>query len=122
MPGRQKIVAVVDDDPSVSKAIHRLLSALGFRVETMDSAHAFLASSAVTEADCLLLDIHLGSTSGLDLRRQLRLSGCTIPVIFMTAFDDEQTRSNALAAGCIAYLPKPFLAHMLVEAITKATG
>jgi len=122
MPERQKIVAVVDDDPSMSKAIHHLLSALDFRVETLDSAEALLASSAVNEADCLVLDVHLGSTSGLELRRQLALSGSTIPVIFMTAYDDEQTRREAVAAGCVAYLPKPFQAHVLVEAITKATG
>jgi FixJ family two-component response regulator len=122
MPERQKIVAVVDDDPSTLKAIYRLLNALGFQVETLASAEAFLASPAIREADCLLLDIHLGSMSGLELRRQLTTSGWTIPVIFMTAYDDEQTRSEALAAGCSAYLPKPFRAHVLVEAITKATS
>ena len=72
------------------------------------------------KVDCLLLDIHLGGLSGIGLRRRLDASGSTLPVIFMTALDDEATRGQALRAGCIAYLQKPVLARALMDAIDKA--
>jgi FixJ family two-component response regulator len=122
VPIRQKIVAVVDDDPGMLKAIGRLLAAHGFRVEASPSAEAFLASGASEYADCLLLDIQLGQMSGLELRRQLATSGCTIPVIFITAVEDENTRREALKAGCAGYLRKPFPSHLLFAAIEKALG
>ncbi|SDR64285.1 Response regulator receiver domain-containing protein [Rhizobiales bacterium GAS113] len=122
MPIRQKIVAVVDDDRSMLKAIERLLGARGFRVEVSLSAEAFLASGASEYADCLLLDIQLGQMSGLELRRQLAKCGCTIPVIFITAVDAESTRQEALKAGCAGFLRKPFPSHLLFAAIQKALG
>jgi FixJ family two-component response regulator len=122
VPIRQKIVAVVDDDPGMLKAIERLLSASGFRVKASPSAEAFLASTASQDADCLVLDIQLDGISGLELRRLLTNSGCTVPVIFITAFDDERTRQEALKAGCVDFLRKPFPAHCLFAAIQKAVG
>ena len=122
VPTKQKIVAVVDDDPSILKAIERLLSARGFQVETWLSAEAFLAGGASKYANCLLLDIHLGQMSGLELRRQLANSGCTAPIIFMTGNDDERTRQEALKAGCADFLHKPFPSHLLFAAIAKTIG
>src|SRR2546430_2941808 len=81
---------------------------------------AWLACAPRGEPACFLLDIHLGGMSGIDLRRRLAASGSTAPVIFMTAFDDDATREEAIAAGCIAYLHKPFPAHSLIGAIAKA--
>jgi FixJ family two-component response regulator len=122
VPIRQKMVAVVDDDPGMLKSIERLLSARGFRVDVSPSAEAFLASTTAREADCLVLDIQLEEMSGLELRRQLTKSGRTVPVIFITAFDDECTRQDALNAGCVDFLRKPFLSHLLFAAIEKAIG
>jgi FixJ family two-component response regulator len=119
MGNRMRTIAVIDDNPSMLKGLDRLLSAHGFRVQTFTSAELFLERFAECEADCLLLDIHLGGISGLDLQRRLTSSGTDLPVIFMTAIDNEATRQEAFDAGCVAYLRKPFLAKMLIDAINR---
>jgi FixJ family two-component response regulator len=120
MPIRPKMIAVVDDDASMLKGIARLLGACGFATKLFASAEAFLALDGFADIDCLLLDIHLGGMSGIELRRHLRAAGCTLPVIFMTAFDDKATRLQAQSAGCIAFLHKPFVANLLLGAIEQA--
>jgi FixJ family two-component response regulator len=115
-----RTIAVIDDNPSMLQGLNRLLSAHGFRVQTFASAESFLEDVAKYEADCLLLDVHLGGMSGIDLRRILTSSGTDLPVIFMTAIDNDATRREAIEAGCIAYLRKPFLAKLLIDAINGA--
>jgi FixJ family two-component response regulator len=112
-----RTIAVVDDNPSMLQGLMRLLSAHGFSVQTYASAELFLDDIARCEADCLLLDIQLGGISGIDLQRQLTSSGRNLPVIFMTAIDTAATREEAFDAGCVAYLKKPFLAKLLIDAI-----
>ena len=119
MGNRMRTIAIIDDNPSMLKGLDRLLSAHGFRVQTFTSAELFLESFAECDADCLLLDIHLGGISGIDLQRRLTSSGTDLPVIFMTAIDNEATRQEAFDAGCVAYLRKPFLANLLIDAINK---
>ena len=114
---RMHTVAVVEDDPSMLQGLNRLLSAHGFGVERFTSAESFLDGIDKCEAKCLIIDIHLGGISGIDLKRQLTASGSNLPVIFMTAIDTESTRQEAFDAGCIAYLMKPFLAKLLIDAI-----
>ena len=114
---RMHTVAVVEDDPSMLQGLNRLLSAHGFGVERFTSAESFLDGIDKCEAKCLIIDIHLGEISGIDLKRQLTASGSNLPVIFMTAIDTESTRQEAFDAGCIAYLMKPFLAKLLIDAI-----
>ena len=120
MPKRRKIVAVVDDDPSMLNAAESLLDAQGFATMVFASAEEFLDRGAATQVDCLLLDIHLGGVSGIELRQRLKDSRSTLPVIFMTGLDDEAMRERALKAGCVAFLRKPFQAHQLIDAIKKA--
>jgi FixJ family two-component response regulator len=117
---QQKIVAVVDDDSSMRVGLERLLQAHGFATEVFSSAEAFLGAGSVP--DCLVLDIHLGGMSGFELHRQLSSSGSKVPVIFMTAFDDDTTRREAADIGCVAYLRKPFAGKLLFDAIADATG
>jgi FixJ family two-component response regulator len=117
MSTRRKLIVVVDDDPMMLKGVQRLLNANGFDTEVFASAEALLDCASRGEPTCFLLDIHLGGMLGIDLRRRLAAAGSTVPVIFMTAFDDEATRQEALAAGCIAYLHKPFPAQSLIGAI-----
>jgi FixJ family two-component response regulator len=117
MSTRGKLVVVVDDDPSMLKGVQRLLTAKGFDTAVFASAEAFLGCPSRHGAACFVLDIHLGGMSGIELRRQLAAKGCTVPIIFMTAFDDEATQQEALDAGCIAYLHKPFPANLLIGAI-----
>jgi FixJ family two-component response regulator len=121
MSTRPRMIAVVDDDASMLKGIERLLGACGFATKVFASAEAFIESDGAADVDCLLLDIHLGGMSGIELRRHLAVSGSPLPVIFMTAFDDEATRTTAQSTGCIAYLHKPFVANLLIGAIKRAT-
>jgi FixJ family two-component response regulator len=82
---------IIDDNPSMLHGHNRLLSAHGFRVQTFASAESFLEDIAKCEADCLLLDIHPGGIPGIDLQRQLTSSGTDLPVMFMTAIDNEHS-------------------------------
>ena len=120
MVPQSKVVIVVDDNAGFLKSVARLLTVHGFTARTFSSAAALLDNSDRHTAACFLLDIHLGSISGIELQRQLRASGSTCPVIFMTAIDDDATRKEAKDAGCIAYLRKPFAPHLLLDAISKA--
>jgi FixJ family two-component response regulator len=115
-------IAIVDDDPAMLKAIERLLKAHGFEAEAFESAEAFLRREEAGEPACLVLDIHLGGISGIELRRRLTARGSELPIIFITAVDDEATYEDAMDAGCIAYLRKPFTAKLLIGAINKAMG
>jgi FixJ family two-component response regulator len=115
-----RTIIVVEDNPSMLQGLSRLLSAHGFRVRTFASAELFLDDIAKCEADCLLLDIHLGGISGIELHRKLTASGEELPVIFMTAVDNEATRQEAFDIGCVAYLKKPFRATVLIDAIDRA--
>lgn len=120
MSKRQAIVAVVDDDPSMLRAMETLLDAHGFGTLLFESAEEFLAQGAATKAECLLLDINLAGISGIELHKRLSLSGSRLPTIFMTALEDERMRSQAIGAGAIAFLRKPFPARQLIDAIEKS--
>ena len=122
MQKRRTIVAVVDDDPSMLKAAADLLDASGCIPSLFASGEEFLASGLAKKANCLLLDIHLDGLSGIELRQQLKSSDPMLPVIFMTALDDEVIRQQALQAGCVACLRKPFPARQLIDAIEKAVS
>jgi FixJ family two-component response regulator len=120
MQTRKKVVAVVDDDQSILGAAESLLDAHGFSTIKFLSAEEFLGDRGAMQADCLLLDIDLDGMSGIELRRQLKVSHPALPVIFMTALNDEAVRQRALDAGCVTFLHKPFPAHQLIEAINRA--
>src|ERR1044071_2624612 len=113
-------VAVVDDDESFARALGRLLRAAGCEITTYSSAEAFLVQTTVPKLDCLVIDIQLGSMSGLDLLRQLRKTGNLTPVIFVTAHDAPEVREEAQQAGCVAYLRKPVPGRSLLEALGRA--
>jgi FixJ family two-component response regulator len=113
-------VYVVDDDDDFLKAIERLLCTLGLEVRTFPSAEVFLAEADLASAAGLILDIHIPGISGIELLNGLARSGAEIPVILVTGADSEPTRLAATAAGCSAYLEKPFSAKVLMEAITDS--
>lgn len=120
--GWSPMVCVVDDDDSLLRALRRLLDATGFRVETFSSAEEFLGSEHRARADCLVLDVHLGGLSGLDLQERLATSGVRTPVVIITAHDDRRTRERAQRAGAVEYLRKPFDDECLIDAIHRAIG
>ncbi|WP_314960104.1 response regulator transcription factor [Bradyrhizobium cosmicum] len=122
MMAQRTVVVVLDDDASLLKSVARLLACHGIESRTFASAEALLESDSVQAATCLLLDIHLGGISGIALQRRLAASGSKWPIIFMTASDDEATRNEAMDAGCIAYLRKPFAQDDLLNAISKAVA
>lgn len=122
MDGRSATVAVIDDNPSMLRSIRRLLNAAGFSVEIFPSAEAFLQENGSYRAACVVLDIHLPGMSGFELRRHLTAEGSGLPIIFITAINDEVLQSAAIQLGCLAYLNKPFAPEALVSAVADALG
>jgi len=113
------VVAIVEDDAAMRKSVERLLRASNYTTVAFASAEEFLESGSADTANALLLDIHLGGMSGIELRSRLSAAGCKLPVVFMTAYDDEATHAQALALGCVDYLQKPFEASRLTEALER---
>jgi FixJ family two-component response regulator len=116
-----RVVAVIDDDQSVRGAIRSLLRSLGFRVETFASAEDFL-DARPAGIGCLILDLRLSGMSGLDLQQRLAVTGDAPPIVFISAHADQVARQQALAAGAIAFLCKPFAEAALIDAVRRAFG
>jgi len=114
------LVAVVDDDTSVRRALTRLLQSADLRVVTYASATEFLDMGLPIAPNCVILDIHLGGMSGLELLSRLRELGHNLPVLIITAHDDAQAREAAARGGCVAYLCKPLDAKVLLEEVAAA--
>lgn len=120
-PETEKVViSIVDDDESVRKALKRLIKSVGLRVEAFASAEDFLSSGRSQDVACLLLDLRLPGMSGLELQAELVASNCRIPIVFISAHGDEQARVQALEAGAIDFLQKPFSEQALFDAINSA--
>ena len=120
MERRPYTVAVVEDDSSMRRSVLRLLNAHGFAVEEFPSAEAFLGRDPDSRVACVVLDIHLPGMSGLELRRRLTAAGSILPVIFVTAIDDDAVKMAAIQLGCVAYLRKPFPADALIDPVRNA--
>jgi FixJ family two-component response regulator len=116
------MITVVDDDPSVRKALSRLIAASGYDAAMYESAEAFLEAGVAAQTECLVLDVHLPGMSGLDLQAELAKSGVNCPIVFITAFDAERPRRQALEAGAAGFLRKPLDSEHLLEAIEAALG
>src|SRR5260221_929845 len=114
------IVFVVDDDPSVRRAIKRLIESDGLQVEVFGSAQEFLQARRSDVLSCLVLDIRLRGTSGLDFQRQLAEANIHIPIIFITAHGDIPMTVRAMKAGAVEFLTKPFRDQDLLDAIHVA--
>lgn len=113
------VIAIVEDDESMRKSIERLLQANDYATVAFASAEEFLRSAIVDSAIGLVLDIDLGGMSGIDLCRRLSAAGSNVPVVFITAYDDEKTRTEAMALGCIDFLLKPFEPERLIRALER---
>jgi FixJ family two-component response regulator len=123
IPAMAKIprsIAIVDDDPSVLKALARLVGAHSFATRTYLSAPQFLASLAEGLPDCLIADLQMPEMTGLELQQNLARKGIRIPTIIITAHDEAGMRERCTMAGAIAYLPKPVQDASLFAAIEAA--
>ena len=115
-------VYIVEDDPSVRKAMLRLIRSAGLDVDVYASGKEFLETDYRNNNTCLVVDIRMPGFSGLDLQRELQAAGRAIPVIFITSFDTRETREEAKMLGATAYLKKPVDEHALLDAIRRALG
>src|SRR5271157_1423728 len=120
MSGAQPVVFVMDDDLSVLKSLRRLLAVCGFRIETFSSAQEFLRNYQGDVHGCLVLDICLPGLNGLELQRTLAKQGHALPIIFITGHGDIPTSVQAMRAGAVDFLPKPFTDQDLLDAIEEA--
>ena len=114
------LISIVDDDESVREALCGLLRSVGFAVNAFASAEEFLSSDQLGSADCLVLDVRMPGMSGIELQHQLIASNYEIPVILITAYEDERVRAQALRGGAGAVLIKPFSEDALLNAIHSA--
>ena len=113
-------VFVVDDDTSVRSALKRLIKSLGLNVETFNSAHAFLKHGPHDRPACLVLDIRMPGTSGIELQEQLAEAGVQIPIIFITGHGNIPMSVQAMKAGAVDFIEKPFEDQKLIDAIHTA--
>jgi FixJ family two-component response regulator len=113
-------IAVVDDDPSVCKALTRLLRASDLNADAYGSAQQFLASLQTSVPDCLVLDLQMPEMNGLALQRELGRAGIRLPIVAITGHDEPRMQARCLAAGAAAYLAKPLEEKTLLAAIEAA--
>jgi FixJ family two-component response regulator len=120
MPKAAPIVFVVDDDPSVRRAIKRLIGSVGLQVEPFGSAQEFLQSTRPDVPACLVLDIRLPGINGLDFQRQLAEANIHIPIVFITGHGDIPMSVRAMKGGAVEFLTKPFRDEDLLDGIQLA--
>ena len=114
------IISIVDDDESNREALRSLLRSVGFTAEAFASAEGFLNSDHLHHTGCLILDLGLPGMTGLELQQHLAAAKHRIPIIFITAYDDEAARARAFQAGAVGFLQKPFRDEALLHAVQVA--
>jgi FixJ family two-component response regulator len=117
---KTKLVAIVDDDDSVRVALAGLLRSAGLTARAFESAEEFIGSGQQNYTACLIADIRMPGMSGLELQKRLNAEGCRIPIVFITAHGDAQMRMQALRAGAVEFLAKPFNDEVLLETVRAA--
>jgi FixJ family two-component response regulator len=118
----ESIVFIIDDDPMYRTSSERLVRSVGFSVQSFESARDFLKSRRPNVPSCLVLDVRLPGLSGLDLQRALAEAGIQIPIIFVTGHGDIPMSVQAMKAGAVEFLTKPFRDQALLDAIRQAIG
>jgi FixJ family two-component response regulator len=114
------LVAIIDDDASVRATTDSLVRSLGYIVNTFASAEEFLRSNRLDDLSCVIADVQMPGMSGVELQAYLLTQGDQVPFIFVTAFPDERVRAQALTAGAICYLTKPFDGDSLIQGLEAA--
>jgi len=117
---RIPLISIIDDDEAIRRSLDDLIRSAGLRARVFSSAEAFLQSNQMSEIDCLILDLCLPGMSGLELQRQLAEGNFDLPIILMTAHERGDQRRQAVEAGAVAFLNKPFEEADLLNAIDRA--
>ncbi len=116
----KSLIVVVDDDESICRTTTQLIESLGFRAAAFGAAESFLKSSQLADTSCLILDVQLPNMNGLELQSALAAAGYCIPIIFITGYDDKDSRGPAMQAGAVAFLSKPFSSEQLLQTVRSA--
>lgn len=114
------IISIVDDDGSVREAIESLMKSVGYIAKVFPSAGEFLRSGHLDDTGCLILDVQMPGMTGLELQDHLIASKSRIPIIFISAHCDAESRARALEAGAVGFLQKPFSEDALLNAINSS--
>jgi FixJ family two-component response regulator len=122
MPQSNPVVATVDDDRRVRESLQSVLESAGYDTVTFESAEAFLESGALSHVTCVIVDVRLPGMDGTELQRRIRRERRQLPVILITAHDDDDVRRQGLRDGATAFLLKPFDGGDLLEHIARATN
>jgi FixJ family two-component response regulator len=120
MAPTRPLVAVVDDEESIRKALNRLMRSAGLNVETFSSGAEFLASIATHRPDCVVLDLHMPQVNGFEVQTQLLTLTPPLPVVIITGQDSSEARERAMASSPSAYLRKPIDEKVLLDAVAAA--
>src|ERR1700726_945175 len=118
--GKDKLIAIVDDDDLMRNALQGLLKSVGLPARAFASVEEFLQSGQQHQIACLIADIRMPGMSGLELQAHLNAERCRIPIIFITAHGDEKMRMQALRAGAVEFMAKPFDDEALLESVRAA--
>jgi FixJ family two-component response regulator len=116
------LISVIDDDESIRAAVESLVRSLGFDARTFSSAEEFLRSPHRHDTACVISDVQMRDMSGIELQQYLAAEGDTTPIMFITAFANERIRTQAMQAGAVSFLFKPFTAAALIDGLRQALG
>jgi FixJ family two-component response regulator len=114
------MISIVDDDESIRLSLRDFVRSLGYDPSVFASAQEFLDSPRLSETACLISDVQMPGMSGIELQSRLKTLDCGTPIIFITAFPDERSRAQAIEAGAIGFLEKPFEARAMIALIETA--
>ncbi|HKE62726.1 MAG TPA: response regulator [Nitrospira sp.] len=117
---KARLISIVDDDAALRMSIDDLIRSAGFRAKGFASAESFLRSPDRQETACLILDVRMPHMNGLELQQHIVEAKWNIPIIFITSFADEAVRAEAMGAGAIDFLYKPFSEDKILNALQKA--
>jgi FixJ family two-component response regulator len=116
----KNLISVVDDDEAIRRTTTFLIESFGFRAASFESAESFLKSVELHDTSCLLVDVQMPGINGLELQAELAAAGSGIPIIFITAYDSRDMRRQAMQAGAVAFLAKPFNDEQLLQTVRTA--
>lgn len=114
------LISVIDDDESIRRTTKLLIESFGYRAAVFESAETFLSSAQLRETSCLIVDVQMPGMNGLQLQSHLAAEGHPIPIIFVTAYGNKESRRQAIQFGAVAFMDKPFSDTGLLQNIQTA--